>query len=380
MAMRRMLIYRNELLPLSETFIVSQANALKRYLPHFTGMKRVEAGLALNGSHVVTLTQQESLVAKARRRTFLRTGFAEMFLRAIKKLRPEIVHAHFAVDAAAVLSIARDLQVPLVTTLHGYDVMCGDDELRRWPTSRAYLRRKEALWSYVGRFFCVSEYVRLKAIERGFPEQKLETLHTGVDLNLFSPSEAKREKMVLFVGRLVAKKGCVHLLRAMKLVQRNIPDAELVVVGDGPLLQPLQLEAASLSLYCRFMGKQSHDHVLGWMQRASVLAAPSLRVENGDAEGLPTVLCEAQACGLPVVVFATDGVTEAIPQERIRSMPEERNEEGLVREIIHLLRSEELWGQVSAVGRRYMETNFDLTKQTCILEQKYDEVIANHHV
>src|SRR5580698_5829521 len=112
----RVLVYRNELLPRSETFILSQANALRRFQPVFGGLKRVSDGLDLGRHLVLTLSESESWIEKALRRIFLRTGCTRRLTRTIAAQSPRIIHAHFAIDASAVLPIAKRLQVPLIVT------------------------------------------------------------------------------------------------------------------------------------------------------------------------------------------------------------------------------------------------------------------------
>jgi glycosyltransferase involved in cell wall biosynthesis len=376
----RVLVYRNELLPRSETFILSQANALRRFQPVFGGLKRVSDGLDLGRHLVLTLSESESWIEKALRRIFLRTGCTRRLTRTIAAQSPRIIHAHFAIDASAVLPIAKRLQVPLIVTLHGYDVSRNEEALNRWPTTRAYLRRKKELWEYATTFVCVSEHVRRRALSLGFPERKVWVHRIGVE-----PCEGQEEqlirdeKTVLFVGRLVEKKGCIYLIRAMPRVLQAIPEARLVIAGDGPLRKTLESEAA---LHCRdviFLGYQPQAAVRKWMRRARVLAAPSVQAGDGDSEGLPTVLCEAQAERLPVIAFATEGVTEALPVERRKLLPKAGDVAALAEEIICLMKDDRAWQQASAAGRDYIQSYFDLRMQTKLLEDKYEEVIAGAH-
>jgi len=376
---RKALIYRNELLPLSETFILSQASALRRFEPLFAGLRRVSDGLDLAQHPVLTLCKSESWREKTKRRVFLRTGRTRRFIHAIEAQRPQFIHAHFAIDACAVLPVAKKLRIPLIVTLHGYDVSCSDETLRLWPTTRAYLQRKEKLWAYADAFFCVSESVRRRALALGFPAGKLWVHRIGIKLHDCNKQEQHRDdKAVLFVGRLVGKKGCIHLIHAMSRVQKAIPRARLVIVGDGPLRKMLESEAASCCSNAVFLGHKSNVDVRQWMQRARVLVAPSVRARNGDSEGLPTVICEAQAERLPVIAFATEGVTEAFPIERHAPMPQEGDVVALADEIIRLMKDDCAWQQASEAGRRYMEAHFDLDAQTRLLEDKYEEVIARH--
>jgi glycosyltransferase involved in cell wall biosynthesis len=380
MEMPNVLVYRNELLPPTETFILSQAMALRRFRPLFGGLRRVSDGLDLAPHPVLTLCGSESWSEKARTRAFLRTGHTRQLTRAIAEQSPQIIHAHFAIDACAVLPIAKRLQVPLIVTLHGYDVSCRKETLKPWPTIRAYWRRKKELWEYATLFICVSEQVRRRALSLGFPGQKLWAHRIGVKLLDGVKQEQRRDrKTVLFVGRLVEKKGCVHLIRAMSRVQLGAPGTRLVIAGDGPLRKTLEREAA---LHCRdavFLGHQSHAVIRQWMQRASVLAAPSVEAKDGDSEGLPTVLCEAQAEGLPVTTFDTEGVTEALPVERRHALPKAGNVAALAEEIIRIMRDEQAWQKASDAGRSYMRSHFDLDAQTQLLEDKYEEVIARLH-
>jgi glycosyltransferase involved in cell wall biosynthesis len=115
------------------------------------------------------------------------------------------------------------------------------------------------------------------------------------------------------------------------------------------------------------------------MQRSRVLVAPSVQARDGDCEGLPTVLCEAQAEGLPVIAFATEGVPEALPPDRRESLPKAGDITALADEIIRLMKDDRMWQQVSDAGRRHVEAHFDLAAQTKLLEDKYEEVTAWVH-
>lgn len=284
-----------------------------------------------------------------KRRAFLRTGRANKLMRAISEQDPQLIHAHFAVDGCAVLPIAKRMKVPLIVTLHGYDVSCNEGALKRWPTTRAYLRRRKELGQFAAVFVCVSERIRQRAISLGFPEEKLWVHHIGTELrDPEDQEEAHRpEKIVLFVGRLVEKKGCIHLITAMSRVLQAVPGAQLVVAGDGPLRKSLEDKAASCCPSAVFLGYQPHETVRRWMQRTRVFAAPSVEAGNGDCEGLPTVLCEAQAEGLPIVAFGTEGVREALPMDRRESLPKAGDIDTLAEEIICFMQDDQMWRRVS---------------------------------
>lgn len=372
------LIYRSELLPTSETFIDAQAHALRRYKPVFAGLRRIHTALEIDPEETVVLSHGNGPRDKLRRRLFLEAGIAPNFLRKLALQNPALLHAHFAVDAAAALPIQQHLGVPLIVTLHGYDATSTDDALRAAVAGRIYLRRRELLFERAGIFLCVSEHIRAQALAHGFPESKLRTLRIGVDVDLFAPDPLRsrsRDPIILFIGRLVEKKGCSHLLRAMRLIGGRFPSAKLLIVGDGPLLERLRGEARRTLRNCTFLGPQPQCVIRDLMHRASVLAAPSIVAASGDTEGLPIVLCEAQAMGLPIAGFEGPGVSEAVVNEETALLAPSGDEPALAERIASILGDPELAASLAAAGRRRAVACFSLTRQTAQLERIYDEVL-----
>lgn len=374
--MPRALFFRSELLPLSETFIVGQATALYRYDPWFAGLKCVPGGLPLDKARVIAATGKNSLREKVTRRIYLESGIAPRFLRRIEAAKPDLIHAHFATDACAALPIQNRLRVPLIVTLYGYDVTSDDAALRALDVGRAYLRRRQELWARTSVFVCISEFIRQKALARGFPPEKLWVHPIGVDVDYFQPGRQERkEPLILFVGRLVEKKGVVHLLRAMRTVQTQMPEARLVIMGDGPQRDILESEAQEKLQRCEFIGSASSSAVQTWMQKAAVVAAPSVIAANGDAEGLCMVACEAQAMGVPVVSFAGPGISESVAHGETGLLVPQRDESALAEAMLTLLRDEALALAMGIAGRRRVEQLFNVKRQAGVIEQKYDEVL-----
>lgn len=373
--MPRILLFRSELLPPSETFIGKQAAALIRYEAWFAGLKRVAGGHALNEVRVIVATEGNSLREKVARRIYLRSGFAPVFLKRIDAIEPDLIHAHFAPDACAALAIQERLSVPMMVTLHGYDVTSGPAALRNSALGREFLRRRRALWARADVFVCVSEWIREKALESGFPAEKLWVHPIGIDLSFFCrDGERAKEPLVLFVGRLVEKKGSAYLLRAMRIVESRVPEARLVVLGDGPLRGALEAQARMELKRCEFGGVASAEIVREWMRSAAVVAVPSVVAANGDSEGLCTVVCEAQAIEVPVVGFRGPGI--AVVDGETGLLVPERDERALAEALLTVLRDEALALRMGTAGRKHVEREYNLRTQTAVLEGKYDEVLS----
>lgn len=367
--MPRVLLLRAELLPASETFVLSQAAALRRYEAGFAGLRRVREGLDAPGV-VAVLDESGGWRGKAARAAFAHVGLAPGFERKLTDWKADVAHVHFATDACVFLPVLRRLGVPFAVTLHGYDVGLSDAAHGKSALGRVFLQRRAALWRSAAGFLCVSEHLRRVAVERGFPEDKLRVHHTGIAVREWV--DGGREPVVLFVGRLVEKKGCRVLLEAMKQVEMEFPDAKVMVIGDGPLRSELESWARGNLLRCEFAGAMGHAEVKAWMERAWVLAVPSVRATDGDTEGLPTVVLEAMERGLPVVASDGTGAEEAVVEGETGFLFSQGHAERLAEALICLLRDEEHARSMGAKGRKRVEERFDIGRQTARLEVIYD--------
>src|SRR5699024_5824860 len=198
-------------------------------------------------------------------------------------------------------------RIPTIVTLHGYDITTYKKYWKRSknPVKRFYPERllKMAQSPQV-HFIAVSEAIRQRAIEYGIPAEKLTVQYIGIDFKKFNvghiPIE-KRKKRILFVGRLTEKKGVMYLLQAFKDINKEMPDAELVIAGDGHEYQSALRFSKINNLPVNFLGAISHERVKQELDKARVFCLPSVCASTGDREGFGMVILEAQACGVPVV-------------------------------------------------------------------------------
>jgi colanic acid/amylovoran biosynthesis glycosyltransferase len=370
--MENVLIFRRALLPISETFIEAQAGALRSFRPHYAGLLPAAKSLTL-AHDVILLASTRSLRSLGGARFYDLTGIAPRFHRQASLAHPALIHAHFALDGSTALPLAAALRVPLLVTLHGYDVTMSDKHLGRTLAGKLYLRRRQQLWERASLFLCVSEFIRSKALEAGFPKEKLRVHFIGIDRQSFRPAGDRVGKMVLFVGRLVEKKGCIHLLRAMRRVQDMEPSARLVIVGDGPLRASLEKSAQELQLQVEFLGSQPGSVVRESICRASLLCIPSITGSDGGSEGLGMVILEAQAMGRPVVGSRSGGIPEAIREGVTGLLAPAGDEASLAEQILRYLQDEAFWQSSSTQGINWVAERFDLDRQTRELEAIYRE-------
>jgi colanic acid/amylovoran biosynthesis glycosyltransferase len=364
--MSQILIFKETVLPRSETFILAQMQALQNVSSRLIGLEEVASGLALP-SPPLLLCRAHGGVAALRAKIYRKSGIAPFFHAKARREKPALLHAHFASGGLTAIPLAKSLGVPLLVTLHGSDVTV------KW-TSVESMRR---LGQEAALFLCVSHFIRDRAIAAGLPPEKLRVHYIGVDLRQFHalPTNATGAG-VLFVGRLVEKKGCEYLLRAMATVQQAYPDCLLTVIGDGPLRGHLESVARELGLACRFLGAQPPAVVREHLQTTRIFCAPSVTAENGDSEGLGMVFAEAQAMGIPVVSTLHGGIPEVVANGRTGLLVSERDQEALAAAIASLLGNTSLWKQFRQNARAHIEHSFDLAKQTAELETIYQGLIA----
>jgi colanic acid/amylovoran biosynthesis glycosyltransferase len=365
--MSRVLIFKETVLPRSETFILAQMKALTRYQPILAGLERARPSLPLEQEPLL-LSKMGSTISAIRAKVYRRSGFAPLFHRELRSVRADLVHAHFASGGHTALHLLQSLRIPLIVTLHGSDVTVRGSKV----DANKRLAERASL------FLCVSEFIRERAIEAGFPPEKLQVHHIGIDRQVFSPPQSQApRKGVLFVGRLVEKKGCEYLLRAMQSVQRVHPECELDIIGDGPLRPALEALARELRVSCNFRGAQPSDCVREALRQTSLFCAPSVTASNGDSEGLPTVIAEAQAMGVPVVASAHAGIPEIVGHGETGVLAPERDHAAIAEALILLLTDEDRWNRFHRAALNRIEQKFDLRKQTALLEEFYSRVSAS---
>jgi colanic acid/amylovoran biosynthesis glycosyltransferase len=369
------IIYRNQLLRASETFIREQAGALSGFNPTYVGIRSV-SGLDLTQSKLLVVNSGNT-IGKFWEYYLRKVGFTPMFLQKVKQINASLIHAHFAQDASISIPLAKALRIPLVATFHGFDVTVQDRFLEKTWLHQQYLLRRESLKVSAKLFIAVSDFIKSKAVEQGFSEDRVVVHYIGVNVRRFQAlPDVERQPIVLFVGRLVEKKGCDYLLQAMRRIQSQMPEVEVVVIGDGSLRNQLEAYAKRYLKRYRFLGVQSSDLVQFWMQRAKIFCVPSITAQSGDAEGFGIVFAEAQASGLPVVSFASGGIPEVVSHGQTGFLAPEKSVDVLTFYLQSLLSNSMLWNTFSQQGQERVQKRFNLEHQTRLLEDIYwDQVL-----
>lgn len=272
----------------------------------------------------------------------------------------DIVHCHFGVwglHGAALREIGV-IGGKLVTTFHGFDVSV----LPRIK-GRDFYRR---LFERGDLFLAVSEKWRDALIEMGAPADRTMVHRMGIDTNQFEFAErhsrSEEPFRLLTVGRLVEKKGVDDALRAVAILVEHGLAVEHTIVGDGPMRRELETLASSLNLggQVRFLGSQASESVARLMEQSDALLAPSVTAADGDMEGIPVVLMEAMARGLPVVSTFHSGIPELVHDGVSGVLVPERSPDQLAGKVESLIRQPQRWPKLGRAAREHVEQHHDI--------------------
>ena len=177
------------------------------------------------------------------------------------------------------------------------------------------------------RFASVCTHMGEEFLMERMPEKAHKVLYVphGIEVQQyrFCIAALQSPPRILSVGRLVEKKGFHYLLQALVLLKEQRRRFEATIIGEGPLHLDLQRQCAEAGLCTavNFAGAQTHDQVLAAMHDANCFVAPSVVAGDGDRDGLPNVLLEAAACGLPIVATRAGGITDFLDAATARLCP-----------------------------------------------------------
>lgn len=373
-------IFRKSLLPTSNTFILDQAKSLHSWSPILLGFKQLNNGLSLDSIpfHIIGRVEKNSLYRRLTKYRLRNQRPIPELVKALKVMNPALVHAHFGTYAVDIWPSVRKAGLPLVVTLHGYDITPspawwkqgkGGASRQQYPQQLRELAENDQV-----HFIAVSHFIKQCAVSYGVPDRKITVAYTGIDtekFNRITPAPAKRANIVLFVGRMVEIKQPELLINAFALAKKQVPDARLIMVGDGPLLPDLKEIVASRNYKdIDLLGKKDSHEIIELLQQARTLCLPS------RTEGLGQVLLEAQACGVPVISSSAGGMPEALSDGVTGYLFEPGNQEALSHAIIGLLTSPDS-AFTSDACRNFVVNKFDIRKTTQEIEKVYAKMASS---
>jgi colanic acid/amylovoran biosynthesis glycosyltransferase len=271
----------------------------------------------------------------------------------------------------------------VVTITHGE---AGYTRKRKQVTLR-YFKHKdyEALLRFGDLFLPMSEYEKQSLIDLGCDPEKIVVHKMGVDLNKFSFRSPQIKEngsiRLLSVGRLVEKKGFEYAIRAVGAVRENHPHIEYKIAGDGPLQKDLQelIDRLRINDRVELLGAVPQEKIVDLIGNAHLFLAPSVHSSDGDQEGIPVVLMEAMAKGLPVISTYHAGIPELINDGVSGLLVPERDTEALTEKLKYLIEHLEIWPKMAAAGREHVRTHHNIDALNDRLVYLFERLVTETH-
>ncbi len=352
-------IYLPAFLNYSETFIYKLLTGMLEYIPvvfcqeqkntEAFPFNKVYSGAAVrNKSELLNLIKSESI---------------------------SLLHAQFGISGTELLKIKQLTGLPLITHFRGQD---GYQLPKNIFINIAYKK----LFRQGDLFLTVSEHLKQQLIKLGCPAEKILVYYGGIDLNDFRfiprSFQKKEQYQVFMCGRLVEKKGYALGIKALAQLIKDGYDLKIKIAGSGPQLKKLQKLSQELfiSQEIQFLSNLPYAEVQIELTRADFLFAPYRTARNGDREGIPNIIKEAMAVGLPVVTTDHSGIPELIQDNISGFLAKENDINSLVEAVKRLLENYPQVLPVVQKARQIIEEKFDLSKQIPALEEIYKNVSA----
>lgn len=290
-------------------------------------------------------------------RTEMDLSAAWKLSRAIKQLRPDVVHAHdphgVAMAAMALSMSTQPKRAPLVAARR-VDFRLKGNALSRWK------------YDQVDRFICSSEAIRQILVADGVAPSRAVTVHEGIDLAHVEAAPAVNLHEQLWlphgapivgnVAALVPHKGQRHLVEAAAIVVRQAPDTRFVIAGEGELRETLEH-------LIKHHGLEKHVILTGFRPDAlSLHKAFDIFVMSSVTEGLGTSLLDAMACGKPIVATTAGGIPEVVRDGRTGFLVPPRDHQAMAEAILKLLQDDELRAKMGEAGRSLAYSYFSVDR------------------
>ena len=348
----------------SATFIKAHIDLLTAQVEHMYGVffpkDSVKKGYQVSENSKVRKIFSKLKLRHTYRGLFLTPQLARYF----KEKGIQLAIAEFGPVGAEICDACQASHVPLIVHFHGYDAY-----LHR--QLKEYERLYPRMFSYASYIVVVSHNMRRQLLSLGAPLAKVILNPYGPRDDFFQVIPAFNEINYVAVGRFVHKKAPHATIKAFKKVCKQIPDAKLLMAGDGPLLEACkrQVEQETLTTHVKFLGAISHQQILELYKDGYCFVQHSIVAPNGDSEGTPVAILEAQAAGLPVVATRHAGIPDVVVHGQTGFLVEEHDVISMSNYMLAVAQDINRARQMGQAGRERVKKHFTMDQHIATLNQ-----------
>lgn len=301
--------------------------------------------------------------------------FETALLQSLKKEKVDCILAEYGPTACWSLNVLTFLQLPLIVHFHGYDASVKT-------LLEEYADGYKKVFAYAAAIVVVSGKMKESLIALGCPEEKLVMAVYGPDNIFFKIQPDYEQQQFIAVGRFVEKKGHALTIAAFREVVNVYPGAKLILVGDGELLESCKSATSALGLEnnIEFRGVKSREDILLLFKESIAFVQHSLTAANGDCEGTPVAILEAQASALPVISTYHAGIPDVVVNNETGLLTEEQDVQGMSNNMIRLLKEQGLAKKLGQKGRENMQLHFTLERHLQTITDTVNAAITQQAV
>ena len=232
-------------------------------------------------------------------------------------------------------------------------------------------------------FLPVSKEIKKILINEGCSEKKIVIHRSGINLKKikYSGTQIPKENdiKIITIARLVEMKGVEYSIRAVqKAIKRN-RKIKYIIIGDGVLRAHLEslIKDLGIASCVQIIGWKNHDEVIEMIKKSNILVAPSVTASDGDKEGIPNVIKEAMAIGIPVISTYHSGIPELVKDSVTGFLVPERDVDAMAEKLEYLIDHPEIWKEFGKQGRKQVEDLFDMDKLNDDLVEIYENMLES---
>jgi glycosyltransferase involved in cell wall biosynthesis len=277
-----------------------------------------------------------------------------------RKHRVSLIHAHWIIPQGLLAVLSRQLRlipknIRIICTSHGGDL---------FSLQGSFLRAlKRFTFQHSDHVTVVSKAMRDRLISMDCTTENVSIQSMGVDLTRqFIPDKnAVKSRDIIYVGRLVEKKGVTTLIEAISLLKNDYPVLTVTIIGDGPERSPLEQQCRQLGIdkQVEFLGSIPNDQVPKFYQSTKIAIAPSIIAADGDQEGLGLVAVEALGCGCAIIVSDLPALSDVVTHGDNGLVFSAGDAVELQGRINAILSNESLYKHLTDNGRQSVINKFD---------------------
>ena len=291
----------------------------------------------------------------------------DLFYDFIKSRNIKLLHAQFATDALFYYELIKKSKMPLIVNIRGYDLY-----------SDKICIEIPSLFEITNKFIVKSKSMKEELIKLGCDQSKIKVIYGGVDVDniSFNPRKLKNNLKILSVGRFVEKKGFDITLGSFKEILNEYPYAKLTLIGEGELKQNIEkiIETLGLEKNVEIKSFMPHEEFIKELDNHDIFILASKTASNGDKEGIPNVLKEAMASGMPVISTMHSGIPELIQDGINGYLVKEGDYHSIVSKINEYVINEKKTFEMCLNARLNVEKNFNVNNTVSQTELIYDEL------